>query len=156
MKPPALSGAIRTIALTTFLALVAAGGVTTLSKADDNMRSSPPDTTSYSRPAVAEDFDPLNAAGTADPGKTVQFDVFVVDTVVNNTDSNLKLTDTFNDGEISIAVRPEHPEQLVITSFAGSWGTRAPLWLSRNRGNTWTKEFTINPPPGAVRFGLPV
>jgi hypothetical protein len=112
------------------------------------MRSSPPDTNSYSRPAVAEDFDPLNAAGTADPGKAVQFDVFVVDTVVNNTDLNLQLTDTFNDGEISIAVRPQHPEQLVITAFSGSWGLRAPLWRSRNRGNTWTKEFTVNPPPG--------
>jgi hypothetical protein len=150
MKQLALRTDNRAIAWTAFLALVVAGGITTPSRADDNMRSSPPDTTSYSRPAIAEDFDPLNAAGTADPGKAVQFDVFVVDTVVNNTDSNLKLTDTFNDGEISIAVRPEHPEQLVITSFAESWGVRAPLWLSRNRGNTWTKEFTINPPPGAA------
>src|SRR5690349_20486712 len=90
MKQPALCRATRTIASTTFLALVAAGGVTTPAKADDNMRSSPPDTTSYSRPAVAEDFDPLNAAGAADPGKAVQLDVFVVDTVVNNTDSNFE------------------------------------------------------------------
>lgn len=148
MNQPALCRATRRVAWTTFLALVAAGGVTTPSKADDNMRSSPPDTTSYSRPAIAEDFDPLNAAGTADPGKAVQFDVFVVDTVVNNTDPDLKITDTFNDGEISIAVKPQHANQLVMTSFSGSWGLRAPLWRSSNRGNTWTKEFTINPPPG--------
>jgi hypothetical protein len=121
MNQPALCRATRTVAWTTFLALVvAAGGVTTPSKADDDMRSSPPDTTSYSRPAVAEDFDPLNAAGTADPGKAVQFDVFVVDTVVNNTDPDLKITDTFNDGEISIAVKPQHANQLVMTSFSGS------------------------------------
>ena len=119
MNQPALRGDSRAIAWTAFLALVAAGGITP-SNADDNMRSSPPDTTSYSRPAVAEDFDPLSAAGKADPGKPVQFDVFVVDTVVNNTDSNLKLTDTFNDGEISIAVRPQHPEQLVIASVEKS------------------------------------
>jgi uncharacterized protein len=25
-----------------------------------------------------------------------------------------------------------------------------PLWLSSNGGNTWTKEFTINPSPGAA------
>jgi len=137
----------RAIAHAACLTILTAGGVS-VSKADDDLRSSPPDTNSYSRPAVAEDFDPLNAAGTADPGKAVQFDVFVVDTVVNNTDSNLQLTDTFNDGEISIAVRPRHPEQLVITAFSGSWGLRAPLWQSRNRGNTWTKAFTVNPPPG--------
>jgi hypothetical protein len=121
MKQATLCSAARTVAWTIFLTLVAAG-VTTPCKADDNMRSSPPDRNSYSRSAIAEDFDPLNAAGTADPGKAVQFDVFVVDTVVNNTDSNLQLTDTFNDGEISIAVRPQHPEQLVITAFSGSWG----------------------------------
>jgi hypothetical protein len=153
MKQPTLCSAARRVAWTTFLALIAAGGGITPSKADDNMRSSLPDTNSYSRPAVAEDFDPLNAAGTADPGKAVQFDVFVVDTVVNNTDSNLQLTDTFNDGEISIAVRPRHPDQLVITAFSGSWGLRAPLWQSRNRGNSWTKAFTVNPPPGAA--GVP-
>src|SRR5258708_26950871 len=95
----------------------------------------------------------MNTAGTSQAGNAVQFDVFVVDAVVSNTDKDLKITDTFNDGEISIAVRPQHPDQLVMTSFAERWGTRAPLWLSRNRGNTWTKEFTINPPPGVA--GVP-
>jgi len=97
---------------------------------------------------VAEDFDPLNTAGNPQAGKAVQFDVFVVDIVVSNTDKDLKNTDTFNDGEISIAPNPRDPNDIVITAFSGSWGLRAPLWRSRNRGNTWTKEFTINPPPG--------
>src|SRR5258708_12959540 len=89
----------------------------------------------------------MNTAGKSQAGNAVQFDVFVVDAVVSNTDKDLKITDTFNDGEISIAVRPQHPDQLVMTSFAERWGTRAPLWLSRNRANTWTTALTINPPP---------
>jgi hypothetical protein len=153
MKRSGFYGDSLTVTCTALLAFTIAGGVVTSAKADDNMRSSPPDTTSYSRPAVAEDFDPLNAAGTADPGKAVQFDVFVVDTVVNNTDPDLKITDTFNDGEVSVAVKPQHPNQLVMTAFSGSWGLRAPLWRSSNRGNTWTKEFTVNPPPGVA--GVP-
>ncbi len=143
----------RTVASTALLAVAVTGFIVTSGRADDSVRSSPPDTTSYSRPLVSEDFDPLNTAGKPQSGKAVQFDVFVVDTVVNNTDPDLKITDTFNDGEISIAVKPQHPEQLVITAFSGSWGLRAPLWRSSNRGNTWTKEFTINPPPGVV--GVP-
>src|SRR5215831_12583606 len=137
-----------TVACAACLVLVAAGGASASAKADDNMRSSPPDTNSYFRPVVVEDFDPLSTAGNATTGRAVQFDVFVVDTVVNNTDPTLKITDTFNDGEISIAVRPQHPDQLVMTAFSGSWGLRAPLWRSRNRGNIWTKDFTVNPPPG--------
>jgi hypothetical protein len=38
--------------------------------------------------------------------------------------------------------------RVVITAGFGGWGFYAPLWLSRNGGNTWSKEFTINPPPG--------
>lgn len=140
----------RTVACAACLALLAATSVSTPSKADDDMRSSPPDTNSYSRPVIAEDLDPFSTAGTADPARAVQFNVFVVDTVVNNTDPDLKITDTFNDGEVSIAVKPQHPEQLVMTAFSGSWGLRAPLWVSRNRGNSWIKAFTINPPLGAA------
>jgi hypothetical protein len=148
MKQLALCRDARTVACAALLAVAAAGGFPTPSMADDSVRSSPPDTTSYSRPVVAEDFDPMNAAGKPQAGKAVQFDVFVVDTVVNNTDPDLKITDTFNDGEISIAPNARHPNDIVITAFSGSWGLRAPLWRSRNRGHSWTKEFTINPPPG--------
>jgi hypothetical protein len=132
------------------VALIMAGGVLMPAEAQESMRSSPPDNTSYSRRLLSEDLDPLNTVGKPQAGKAVQFDVFVVDTVVNNTDPNLKTADTFNDGEISIAVNPQHPDQIVITSFAESWGARAPLWRSGNRGNRWTKEFTINPPPGVA------
>jgi hypothetical protein len=150
MKQLALCRDARTVACAACLALLAAGGASAPSKADDDMRSAPPDTNSYSRPVIAEDLDPLSTAGTADAARAVQFDVFVVDAIVNNTDPDLKITDTFNDGEVSIAIKPQHPEQLVMTAFSGSWGLRAPLWLSRNRGNSWTKEFTINPPLGAA------
>jgi hypothetical protein len=110
MKQLALCRDARTVVSAACLALVAAGGIPTPSKADDSVRSSPPDTNSYSRPVVAEDFDPLSTAGKAEAGRAVQFDVFVVDTVVNNTDPDLKITDTFNVGEISIAVTPRrHP-----------------------------------------------
>jgi hypothetical protein len=143
----------RTVTSTVLLAFAMAGVVVTSAKADDNMRSSPPDTESYSRPLSSEDFDPLNTGGPGGTGgkaKPVQFDVFVVDTVVNNTDRNLKNTDTFNDGEVSIAVNPRLSNEIVITAFSGSWGVTAPLWLSRDRGDTWTKEFTINPPTGVA------
>ena len=129
------------------LVIVAADGVCTSSRADDNFRSSPPDTNSYSRPVVADDFDPPHTAG--QPG-VVQLDVFRVDAVVNNTDPDLKTTDTFNDGEVSIAVKRQHPDQLVMTAFSGSWGLKAPLWRSRDRGHTWTKEFTLDRPPAVA------
>jgi hypothetical protein len=67
----------------------------------------------------------------------------------------LKNTDTFNDGEVSIAINPERQNEIIMTAFSGSWGLRAPLWRSSNRGNTWTKEFTVNPPPGVGVIGCP-
>jgi len=138
----------RAVTSTAILALTIAGFAVAAAEADNMERSSPPDNNSYSRAVVPEDFDPLNNAGKLQTGKSVQFDVFVVDTVVNNTDPGLKNIDTFNDGEVSIAIKPQPPNEIVITAFSGSWGLRAPLWRSSNRGNTWTKEFTINPPAG--------
>jgi hypothetical protein len=36
-----------------------------------------------------------------------------------------------------------------MTSFSGSWAAgNAPLWFSSDGGRTWTKQFTIPPPPG--------
>jgi hypothetical protein len=69
--------------------------------------------------------------------------------VVNNSDPNLKNTDTFNDGEVSIAVDPLNANRIVMTAFSGSWGAASPIWLSMNGGLTWTKQFSVNPPPGA-------
>lgn len=141
----------RTITSTVLLAFAMAGVVVTPAKADDNVRSSPPDTTPYSRPLVPEDLTLGNTAGTAGLAAGVSFSV--VDTVVNNTNPSLRFTDTFNDGETSIAVNPRQRNEIVITAFSGSWGAAAPLWLSRNGGGTWTKEFSINPPPGVA--GVP-
>jgi hypothetical protein len=126
-------------------------GLVTFAKADNNNQPSfPKDTKSYSRPVDPDDFDPLS---TRSKPKPRDFAVFVADTVVSNTDPNLKNTDTFNDGEVSIAVNPNDPNEIVMTAFSGSWGTTAPLWLSEDGGETWTKEFTINPPPGVA--GVP-
>ncbi len=76
------------------------------------------------------------------------------DTVVNNTDPNLKNTDTFNDGETSIAINPNNHNEIVISAFSGIWGTYpsyAPLWLSLDGGRTWAKEFTVGQPYGVDR-----
>src|SRR5262249_2346215 len=59
-------------------------------------------------------------------------------------------------GEVSIGVhipakageRTTPQTAIVLTDFEEQWGTTAPLWRSTNGGLTWTKEFTINPPPG--------
>ena len=144
-------GDARAFTSTVLLAVAIAGFVVTSAKADDKMRSSPPDTKSYSRPLVPEDLTLGKTAGTAGQAAGVNFSV--VDTVVNNTNPNLQFTDAFNDGETSIAVNPLHQNEIVITAFSGAWGAAAPLWLSRNGGGTWTKEFTINPPPGVA--GVP-
>lgn len=115
-----------------------------------SIRSYPPDLNTYARPATPDDraAPPRAAAG---PRATV----FVVDTVVNNTDPNLKNTDLFNDGETSIAVNPKDTNQIAITAFSGSWGAAAPIWVSTNGGATWTKQFTVNPPPGVLPLGGP-
>jgi hypothetical protein len=54
------------LAATAILALAMTGFIVTFAKADDNVRSSPPDTTPYSRPLIPEDVDPLNT-GSAPP-----------------------------------------------------------------------------------------
>src|SRR5690242_11553977 len=92
----------RNVTCTALLTLAMAGFVVTPARADDSMRSSPPDTNSYSRPVIPEDLTLGYTAGAAGLAARVTFSV--VDTVVNNSNSNLRFTDTFNDGETSIAV----------------------------------------------------
>jgi len=116
----------------------------------ESTRDAPPDTTPYRRPATPEDSAPRGIrAIPLVPG------IFIVDVVVNNTDPNLTNTDTFNDGETSIAVNLTNPEEIVITSFAESWGAHGPLWHSTDGGNIWTKKFTIPAPPGITATGCP-
>lgn len=107
---------------------------------DPSTKSSPPDLTNYSRPVIAQDRIPRpNLIPT----------ITVVDTVVSNTNANLQNTDTFNDGEPSIAINPLNPNEIVITAFSGSWGANTPIWHSLDGGTTWTKQFTVPQPPGA-------
>jgi hypothetical protein len=64
----------------------------------------------------------------------------------------LVLTDTFNDGETSIAINPKNPHQIVISAFSGSSGTHVPLWHSTDGGNSWTKEFSVPAAPGVPQI----
>ena len=129
----------------------------------ESIRSWPLDGTPYTRLAVPDDGAPLGRG--AMPGVIPRalpetmaprvLDVDIVDVVVNNTNPTLALTDTFNDGETSIAVNPDNPNDIVITAFSGSWGAHAPLWHSLDGGRTWTKQFTIPSPPGVPAAGCP-
>src|SRR5438270_192551 len=121
-------------------------------QAKESTRSAPPDTRPYTRPALPEDSAPRGVrAIPLLPGVSS----IVVDVVVNNTDPNLTNTDTFNDGETSIAVNPANINEIVITAFSESWGANAPLWRSTDGGNIWTKQFTIPAPPGVAAAGCP-
>lgn len=107
---------------------------------DESTKSAPPDLKQYTRSVIAQDRIPRpNLIPT----------ITVVDTVVSNTNANLQNTDTFNDGEPSIAINPLNPNEIVITAFSGSWGANTPIWHSADAGTTWTKVFTVPQPPGA-------
>ena len=73
-----------------------------------SVRSAPPDLTPYTRPAVPEDAAPQGVeavlSGAFLPPQFVGLQI--VDVVVDNTDHTLVFTDTFNDGETSIAINP--------------------------------------------------
>src|SRR5262245_30430824 len=87
----------------------------------DSIRSWPPDTTSYVRNAIPADHTELESAEYQAGYQGVFETPAVVDVVVNNTDAALKTTDTFNDGEPSIAVNPLNLDEIVLTAFSGSW-----------------------------------
>jgi S-layer family protein len=119
--------------------------------ANEAAMSSPKDLTPYARPAVPEDYalrgpQPSPRAGAWSIER-------IVDVVVDNTDPSLTTSDHFNDSEISIAVNPANPDEIVISAYSGTWSTRmsqAPLWYSTDGGQTWTKEFVIRRPPGVA------
>ncbi len=131
----------------TALIFLAMAGVATNARAQNSVRSYPPDLKNYARPIAPGEVRPLRSARTLSP---LVVTPTVVDAVVNNTDTTLKNTDTFNDGEVSIAIDPLNVNRIVMTAFSSSWGATAALWLSTNGGSIWTKEFSINPPPGAA------
>ena len=75
----------------------------------------------------------------------------LVDPVVSNTNVNLKNTDTWPDGEPSLAV---NCCTIVITTFAGNWSNgSAPLYRSRDDGATWSKVNSIPRPTGRIVNG---
>jgi hypothetical protein len=115
---------------------------------EQSARSWPKDLTPYSRPAIPADVAPA-AQGIGESAAGTSINVIrVIDAVVNNTDATLQNTDTFNDGETSIAVNPQNPDEIVMSAFSGEWGTNAPIWHSTDGGQTWTKRFTVPVPPG--------
>ena len=91
----------------------AAGGLKTAAGEERSGRSYPPDLNVYSRRAIPEDY----IATTRNELQAVT--VFVRDTVVSNTNPNLTNTDTFNDGETSIAINPSDPTEVAISAFSG-------------------------------------
>jgi hypothetical protein len=114
----------------------------------ESFQDAPPDITPYARPAMQVELAQAARTNAVVSNVTPSGAVIrVIDTVVNNTNSNLTNTDTQNDGEPSIAINPANPKEIVITAFSGSWGANAPLWHSMDRGNTWTEEFTVPAPP---------
>jgi len=148
-------GDARAFTSTVLLAVAIAGFVGTSAKADDKMRSSPPDTKSYSRPLVPEDLTLGKTAGTAGQAAGVNFSV--VDTVVNNTNPNLQFTDAFNDGETSIAVNPLHQNEIVITAFFGCLGCRRTALVIKKRGRNLDERVYDQPATrGRGRARLPM
>src|SRR5579884_1792895 len=73
---------------------------------------------------------------------------FVVDPAVNNTVPNFATTDTSGGSEPAVALDPTNPQQAVMTSFSGGWGTNAPVWQTTDGGQSWTKQLSIPAPPG--------
>src|SRR5262249_10784495 len=52
------------------------------------------------------------------------------------------------DTEPSIAIDPSNPLRIAIVSFSEPWGgsAKAPVWMSTDGGNTWTKVKQIPQP----------
>jgi hypothetical protein len=128
----------------------------------ESMKSSPPDTKHYIRPLVAEDLAPMGkpALGpkvqSANP-KAVQLlgadpGIFMVDVVVSAGRGGPGV-DTANDGETSIAVNPEDPNEIMISAFSGGFNN-APIYHSTDGGLTWTREARVPKAPG-WRGGCP-
>lgn len=127
-------------------------------------KSSPPDTTHYIRPMTLEDLAPRGKSALG--AKTQKVDanavnllgsepgIFIVDVVVNNTNPNLQNTDTAGDGETSIAINPEDPNEIVISAFSGGFNPLAPIYHSTDGGLTWTREVQVPKAPG-WRGGCP-
>jgi hypothetical protein len=122
-----------------------------MTPASAQVRSSPKDMAPKFRPAIPGDTaGPLRPMFRPALTPLATSVIRIIDTVVSNTDPNLQNTDTFPNGETSIAINPLNPNEIVISAFSSSWGLNAALWHSTNDGQTWTKVFTVPVPPGAT------
>ena len=157
---------IHFVPLMILLGVIGAMAVSLL--AQDSMRSAPPDLTSSSRAKLPQDDAPggrLALPQIVSPAISFFPNIYVADTVINNSDPNLTNTDRMGDTEPSIALNPtscveasstianQGCQEIVILAFSGSWGgtgSYAPLWHSTNGGVLWTKESTIPIPPNVM------
>jgi hypothetical protein len=103
----------------------------------ESTRSSPADTTIYTRPAVPEDFAPGDR-GAVSPLP----EIFIRDVAV--------LAGTGGGTEPSIAINPANPNQIVIHAGFGGWNANASVWETTDGGVTWTLQTSIPAPPGGV------
>ena len=121
----------------------------------------PTEARSSSAPAISSQLaDPRSDARPAEPGDLLARPALpagyaLVDTVVSNTDPNLKSFDTFPDSEPSLAINGANPNEIVITGFSSSWSGNgnAAVFRSTNGGSTWTKAFSVPPPTNVVPGG---
>jgi hypothetical protein len=122
--------------------LVLASAVVGQEQEQESTYSAPGDRTAVVRPLSPDDENPLGRAmGATVPG------VFIRNLVVSNTDPDLLDDDGEGDGEPSIAINPNNPDEIVILAFSGGWGGgAAPLWHSTDGGLTWSKLDTIADP----------
>jgi hypothetical protein len=109
-------------------------------------RDAPPDTTNYTRAAIAEDRAPKGQKALPN---VLTPTLFVTDAVVSNTNPALQNTDVAGDSEPSIAINPLNTNQISMTAFSGGWGANAVIWNSSDGGTTWSRQATIPRPPNA-------
>ena len=136
-------------------------------------RGWPKDSTEYARELVPGESRPepeqakvldqstsfhLNSSHAASGFMTPLFpSVLIVDTVISNTNPNLTNTDTANDGETTIAVNPQNPNEIVISSFSNRWSgpnTTAIFYHTTDGGVNWTQQG-VPPPPGWTNTSCP-
>jgi hypothetical protein len=103
-------------------------------------RSAPADTSHPSHPATAQDY--LHSKHKKPSGSGF----------IRNVDST---TGSFT--EPSIAVNPANTNEIVVAAGFGGWnGGNAPLFVSEDGGNTFTRFNSIPPPPnGTATNGCP-
>jgi hypothetical protein len=61
----------------------------------------------------------------------------------------------YQDSEPQVAVNPSNPDEIVATAFTAALGGAGPLYLSTDRGNTWSFRYLVpggRPNDQSVRF----